>query len=176
RFPLEVPFLGNWFNLLPFVVIGLMLIQTKLFSPPATNPEQEMQQKMMKYMMIFMGVMFYKVPSGLGIYFITSSLWAIGERLLLPKVAHAHAHALAGPDLADGELGGEKGPGRRDGKGGVILAAPGPRGGNGAPAPRAKPPGRFAQFWERVLEEARKDPTYRKVIEERDGKDRDKDK
>ncbi|HZW33097.1 MAG TPA: membrane protein insertase YidC [Isosphaeraceae bacterium] len=174
RFPFEVPFLGHWFNLLPFVVIGLMLVQTKLFSPPATNPEQEMQQKMMKYMMIFMGVMFYKVPSGLGIYFITSSLWAIGERLLLPKVAHAHA--LAGPDLADGELGGEKGPGRREGKGAALLAAPGPRGGNGAPAPRAKPPGRFAQFWERVLEEARKDPTYRKVLDERDGKDREKEK
>ena len=29
--------------------------------------------------------MFYKVPSGLGIYFITSSLWQICERLLLPK-------------------------------------------------------------------------------------------
>ena len=58
-----------------------MLFQTKLFAPPATTPEAEMQQKIMKYMMIFMGVMFYKVPSGLGIYFITSSLWAIGERL-----------------------------------------------------------------------------------------------
>ena len=30
--------------------------------------------------------------------------------------------------------------------------------------PRPKPPGRFAQFWDRVLEEARKDPTYRKVV------------
>jgi YidC/Oxa1 family membrane protein insertase len=175
RFPVEVPFLGSWFNLLPFLVIGLMLVQTKLFSPPATNPEQEMQQKMMKYMMIFMGVMFYKVPSGLGIYFITSSLWAIGERLLLPKVAHAHAPAPAGPALADRDLDGENGPGRRDAKGGAVLAAPAPRGGNGAPA-RIKPRGRFALFLERVLEEARKDPTYRKVMEEREGIDRDKDK
>ena len=55
-----------------------------------------MQQKMMKYMMIFMAFMFYKVPSGLGIYFITSSLWQIGERLLLPKVTHAAA-AVGGP-------------------------------------------------------------------------------
>ena len=92
--PFEIPFvtyyLGQWFNVLPFIVIGLMLFQTKLFAPPATTPEAEMQQKMMKYMMIFMGVMFYKVPSGLGIYFITSSLWAIGERLLLPKVDPCH--------------------------------------------------------------------------------------
>ena len=47
-------------------------------------------------MMVFMGVMFYKVPSGLGIYFITSSLWAIGERLLLPKVTHATDKDAAG--------------------------------------------------------------------------------
>ena len=86
RFPTELPFLGDYFNLLPFLVVSLMLVQTKLFSPPATTPEAEMQQKMMKYMMIFMAFMFYKVPSGLGIYFITSSLWSIGERLLLPKI------------------------------------------------------------------------------------------
>ena len=49
-----------------------------------------MQQKMMKYMMVFMAFMFYKVPSGLGIYFITSSLWPIGERLLLPKITKIH--------------------------------------------------------------------------------------
>ncbi len=87
----ETPWLGHYFNLLPLLVVGLMLVQTKLFSPPATTPEAEMQQKMMKYMMVFMAVMFYKVPSGLGIYFITSSLWQICERLLLPKRAAAHA-------------------------------------------------------------------------------------
>jgi YidC/Oxa1 family membrane protein insertase len=44
-----------------------------------------MQQKMMQYMMIFMAVMFFKVASGLCIYFIASSLWGIAERKLLPK-------------------------------------------------------------------------------------------
>jgi YidC/Oxa1 family membrane protein insertase len=44
-----------------------------------------MQQQMMTYMTMFMGVMFYKVPAGLCIYFITSSLWGICERKLLPK-------------------------------------------------------------------------------------------
>ena len=36
-------------------------------------------------MTVFMGVMFYKVPAGLCLYFITSSLWGICERKLLPK-------------------------------------------------------------------------------------------
>ena len=93
-----------------------MLVQTKLFAPPATTPEAEMQQKMMKYMMVFMGFMFYKVPSGLGIYFITSSLWAIGERLLLPKVTHAPR--VPGGTSSD-DVGEDKGTGRRGGKGGL---------------------------------------------------------
>ncbi len=104
--PFEIPivtsFLGNWFNVLPFVVVALMLVQTKLFSPPATTPEAERQQKMMKYMMIFMGVMFYKVPSGLGLYFITSSTWAICERLLLPKMTHAQLAGGTGKSDQDG--------------------------------------------------------------------------
>ena len=174
RFPFasEVPFLGHWFNVLPFVVVGLMLVQTKLFAPPATTPEAEMQQKMMKYMMIFMGFMFYKVPSGLGLYFITSSMWAIGERLLLPKITHAQPAVRCGrvelrigrrqrrrqrPATASARSGGGKGNGD----------------GNGA---KVKPPGRIAQFMERVLDEARKDPTYRKIVEERDGKSSDRRK
>jgi YidC/Oxa1 family membrane protein insertase len=176
RLPFEIPFLGNWFNVLPFVVVALMLVQTKLFAPPATTPEAEMQQKTMKYMMIFMGVMFYKVPSGLGLYFITSSLWAICERLLLPKVTHLQPLADAG--VPAGGPGGDKG----SGPAGVLgwFMGNGGRGGqkaglegNGA---QVKVPGRITQFFERVLDEARKDPTYRKIADERDGKGDEKDR
>ena len=86
RFPGTVPFLGDYFNVLPIISVSLMYLQMKLFSPPPANAEAELQQKMFSYMMVFMSFMFYKVPSGLGIYFITSSLWALGERLLLPKL------------------------------------------------------------------------------------------
>ena len=100
-FPTEIPFLGKYFNLLPFGVVALMLVQTKLFTPPAMTDEAKMQQKMMKYMMIFMAFMFYKVPSGLGIYFITSSTWQIGERLLLPRLAARKAARRAAEDFND---------------------------------------------------------------------------
>jgi len=43
----------------------------------------------MKFMMIFMGLLFFKVPSGLCIYFIASSLWGVAERRFLPKAAPA---------------------------------------------------------------------------------------
>ncbi len=42
-------------------------------------------------MMIFMGVMFFKVASGLCLYFIASSTWSMAERKLLPKVVRPAA-------------------------------------------------------------------------------------
>ena len=52
---------------------------------PATDEQQQQTQQMMKFMTLFMGVLFFKVPAGLCIYFITSSIWGVAERLLLPK-------------------------------------------------------------------------------------------
>ncbi len=86
--------LGPFFNVLPLFTVALFLVQQKLFSPPATDEQTKMQQQMMTYMTVFMGVMFYKVPAGLCLYFITSSLWGICERKLLPK-----------PKKADGDEG-----------------------------------------------------------------------
>ena len=84
--------LGPYLNLLPLVTIGLFLWQQKLFMPPAVDEQQRMQQQVMNYMMWFMALMFFKVPSGLCLYFIASSLWGIAERVLwLPKPAPATA-------------------------------------------------------------------------------------
>ena len=93
--------LGPYFNLLPIATIFLFLMQQKMFMPPATDDQTRLQQKMMQYMMIFMGFLFFKVPSGLCIYFIASSLWGIAERKMLPKVqpvgAQSAGSAAAAP-------------------------------------------------------------------------------
>jgi len=81
----ETGYLGPYLNILPIITMFLFILQQKLFTPPATDDQQKMMQKMMMFMMIFMGFMFFKVPSGLCLYFITSSLWAVIERKLLPK-------------------------------------------------------------------------------------------
>lgn len=78
---------GPYLNLLPLVTCGLFLLQQQLFMPEPTNDQARLQQQMMKYMMIFMGLLFFKVPSGLCIYFIASSLWGIAERKMLPRPA-----------------------------------------------------------------------------------------
>lgn len=82
----ESGWLGPYLNILPIVTIVLFLWQQKMFMPPATDEQTRMQQSMMKYMMIFMGFLFFRVPSGLCVYFIASSLWSVAERKMLPPV------------------------------------------------------------------------------------------
>ena len=81
----ETGWLGPYFNILPIITMCLFIAQQKLFTPPPTDDQQKMMHKMMTFMMLFMGIMFFKVPAGLCLYFITSSLWGIIERKMLPK-------------------------------------------------------------------------------------------
>ena len=78
-------YLGPYFNVLPLVTIALFIIQQKMFMPPAMDEQAKMQQKVMTFMMVFMGFMFFKVASGLCLYFIASSIWGVAEKKLLPK-------------------------------------------------------------------------------------------
>ncbi|MFM7160731.1 MAG: YidC/Oxa1 family membrane protein insertase, partial [Planctomycetaceae bacterium] len=139
--PFTIPYLGwTQFNLLPVIVWGLFMLQNKLFAPPPMNEEQAMQMKTMNVMMVFMLIMFYKVPSGLCLYFIVSSLWGIAEKLLLPKKKLAvagDAGAISAPEP-------------------VVVK---PRRESPAPTGEAKAPG----FWELLMKAAEKpDPMERK--------------
>jgi len=71
-FPLHLPIIGNEFNILPIIIAVLMFLQQRVTSKNivSTDPNQQMQQKMMGvFMPIFLGFIFYKFPSGLCIYF-----------------------------------------------------------------------------------------------------------
>lgn len=77
--------LGPYLNILPILTIVVFLWQQKKLMPPPADEQAAMQQKIMQWMMVFMGILFFKVSSGLCIYFIASSLWGLAERRLLPK-------------------------------------------------------------------------------------------
>ncbi len=77
--------LGPYLNVLPILTIGLFLWQQKKMMPPPADEQAAMQQKLMSWMLIFMGLLFYKVASGLCLYFIASTLWGMAERKFLPK-------------------------------------------------------------------------------------------
>ena len=97
----ETGYLGPYFNVLPLVTIALFLVNQKFLTPPATDEQTRMQQQVMKFMTIFIGVMFFKVASGLCIYFVASSCWSLAEHKLLRKGRFAaNAGAAAAPVAA----------------------------------------------------------------------------
>ena len=73
-----VPFLNNWvlsFNPLPI----LYIIATAVMSftqpiPPSTDEQQEQMAKMMRWMPIVFGFIFYNMPSGLVLYFTANAV------------------------------------------------------------------------------------------------------
>jgi YidC/Oxa1 family membrane protein insertase len=76
--PKAVPLLGGGpFNLLPLILMATMFLQQKLTPKPGGgggDAQAEQTQKMMMYMMPAMfGVIFYGMPSGLVLYFMTST-------------------------------------------------------------------------------------------------------
>lgn len=73
----------NGLNILPLLLGVVFFIQQKYLTPPTTmemTPEQEFQQKMMKWMSVLMFPLFmYNAPAGLSLYFATNSTLAIIE-------------------------------------------------------------------------------------------------
>jgi YidC/Oxa1 family membrane protein insertase len=89
------------FNLLPIIMTATMYGQQKLtqkLTQPATPPPPKLdaqghpipdpmaqQQKMMSFMMIFFGLMFYNFPSGLNLYILSSNILGMVEQWRIRK-------------------------------------------------------------------------------------------
>ncbi|MFA5389024.1 MAG: membrane protein insertase YidC [Candidatus Omnitrophota bacterium] len=70
----NIPFLGNAINLLPILMIGAMILQQKI-SQSTTGASQSEQQKLIANIMpVMFGFIFYSLPSGLVLYWLTSTL------------------------------------------------------------------------------------------------------
>ncbi|MCL2116804.1 MAG: YidC/Oxa1 family insertase periplasmic-domain containing protein [Planctomycetaceae bacterium] len=93
--------LGPYLNVLPVITIILFLVQQSVMMPPPTTDQEKQMRTMMKFMMIFMAFMFFKVPSGLCIYFIASSLWGFAEKRFLPKPKPVSASDGTSPPPAE---------------------------------------------------------------------------
>jgi len=76
---------GPYLNILPILTITLFIVQQKILMPKANDEQTRMAQQIMMGMTVMMGVLFFKVPAGLCIYFITSSTWSLVERFLIKR-------------------------------------------------------------------------------------------
>ena len=85
--PFTIPFLGEWFNILPLIMGVASFVQMKL-TPKTTSgddPQARMQQKMMQMMPLIFPVILYNFPSGLTLYWTTSTMISIGEQILIRR-------------------------------------------------------------------------------------------
>jgi YidC/Oxa1 family membrane protein insertase len=74
-------------NLLPLLMMVVTWLNQKYMpQPAAATPEQEQQQKMMKWMSMLFPLMFYNFPSGLNLYYVTS----MGLGIIESKRIRAH--------------------------------------------------------------------------------------
>lgn len=97
-----IPMIGevDSINILPLILGAVFFVHQKYLTPPSATqltPEQEMQQKMIKWMSVIMFPVFmYGAPAGLSIYFIVNSTLAIFENKWIK--AHADKHGLLDVD------------------------------------------------------------------------------
>ncbi len=91
-FKSSIPLMGNELNILPILMSGVMFLQQKMTSSSsgASNNPMAEQQKMMAIMMpILFGFLFYKMPSGLVLYWLFNSVlmllfqWKISKKAIV---------------------------------------------------------------------------------------------
>ncbi|MEA3488735.1 MAG: membrane protein insertase YidC [Candidatus Omnitrophota bacterium] len=87
--PFSLPFIGSSVNILPLLMVGMMVLQQKIsqgISAGAMTNEQASQQKMMMTLFpLFFGFLFYKMPSGLVLYWLTNTILMTAEQGFISK-------------------------------------------------------------------------------------------
>ncbi|MFG0326204.1 MAG: YidC/Oxa1 family membrane protein insertase, partial [Phycisphaerales bacterium JB037] len=98
RIPLISALLGpiNSFNILPILLGFVFFVHQKYLTPPTSatmTPEQKQQQKIIRIMsVVLFPVIMYNAPSGLALYFVANSAFAIVENKWIR--AHMDKHGL----------------------------------------------------------------------------------
>jgi YidC/Oxa1 family membrane protein insertase len=75
--PVSLPILGNEINILPLVMAIGMFIQQKISLANTSSSAAEQQKMMLVIMPVMFGIIFYKMPSGLVLY------WFVNSTLML---------------------------------------------------------------------------------------------
>jgi YidC/Oxa1 family membrane protein insertase len=86
--PFSLPAIGASINILPLLMVGMMVVQQKISqgAAQALPDEQAQQQKMMMFIFpVVFGFLFYNMPAGLVLYWLTNTILMTTEQKLLAK-------------------------------------------------------------------------------------------
>jgi YidC/Oxa1 family membrane protein insertase len=116
--PFPLPILGRTFNLLPLLMGAAMLWQSRLSpSPAATGPAAQQQAIMRWAMPIMMTVFFYKVPSGLVLYWLVNTVLSVWQQVMINRSYAPAAAVSTEPAKREPQGGDDHGaPDRGDGR------------------------------------------------------------
>lgn len=84
--PVSLPILGNEFNILPIVMALGMFFQQKLTSTSASGTSAEQQKMMLIIMPVMFGFIFYRMPSGLVLYWLINSMLMLVFQLRMNRL------------------------------------------------------------------------------------------
>jgi YidC/Oxa1 family membrane protein insertase len=81
-------------HILPLVLVAVQFLTQKMTPAPGMDPAQ---QKMMMFMPLVFGYMFYFASAGLALYWLTSGLAGLAQQWILNRVSPAPSPAGASP-------------------------------------------------------------------------------
>ncbi len=82
RLPFELPFFGDYLNLLPFIMTGFSFIASKMHSHPAMDAvQQRKHSRNLVLMSLGFLVLFYTFPAGMVLYWTTNNLISVIKTL-----------------------------------------------------------------------------------------------
>ncbi len=100
KLPFTLPILGSDFNILPVIYVILTILQQKM-QPKPTDPQMQQQMRMMTFMMVFFGFLFYAFPAGFLLYFIAgATIGMIESKIIKRMLARDGLGAAATPAVA----------------------------------------------------------------------------
>ena len=79
----NIPLLGNAINLLPILMIGAMILQQKISQSTTGSSQSEQQRLIANIMPVMFGFIFYSLPSGLVLYWLTSTVVTSSMQFLM---------------------------------------------------------------------------------------------
>ncbi|MCF7908188.1 MAG: membrane protein insertase YidC [Candidatus Omnitrophica bacterium] len=82
--PFKIPFLGNYLNILPILIMIVGLIQQKVTTSKSSSSEQK---SMGLFFSVFLGVIFYNFPSALVLYWFVQNLLTFAYQLRISKTS-----------------------------------------------------------------------------------------
>lgn len=93
QLPFTLPLLGKFVNILPLLMMAAMFFQQRLSTPRSkvvegsggSNHLQQQQKMMGTIMPLMFGLIFYKLPSGLVLYWLTNTVLMIGNQYRISR-------------------------------------------------------------------------------------------